>query len=122
MYVLLEQHPQQYAVIKLQGDLNQQSAATLREAIEVIHTGQTQLVIDMEHLHSINSSGLRMLALVAYEAHRQHSKIVLIHVPPALRDILHRSRLDTFFDSGASVPEALLHCDQEELLALEIGK
>ncbi len=78
-------------VLALSGWLDTQAAAELKEAVGALEDNIPRLVFDLDKLEYISSAGLRQIV----DAHRKKGNLVLRHVGPEVKDILHMAGLDS---------------------------
>ena|ERR1051326_4321106 len=84
-------------VLALEGKLTVGEACnSLRDAVRaVLDQGTKSLVLDMQKLQYIDSSGLGMLVSSLMAARRVDGDLAVSNVPARIRDLLHVCRLDT---------------------------
>lgn len=84
-------------LLALEGKLTVGDAcASLREAVrQELEQGNRTIVLDMQKLNYIDSSGLGTLVSVLMAARREQGDLAVSNVPPRIRDLLHVCRLDT---------------------------
>ena len=85
------------SLLALDGKLTVGEACeTLREAVRrELEQGNKTIVLDMQKLIYIDSSGLGILVSVLMAARREQGDLAVTNVPPRIRDLLHVCRLDT---------------------------
>ena len=77
-----------------------QEDAALRQAIRLaFETGARTVILDMEDVPSIDSSGVAALASGHMTAANRDGQLKLCNLPRKLRDIFAVMRLDTVFDA-----------------------
>jgi anti-anti-sigma factor len=72
---------------RLSGELDMATAVTLHEALQHVVAAHGRLVLDMEELSFIDSSGLRALVQLS-ERMNGAGPLVLCNVPPSVRRLL----------------------------------
>jgi anti-sigma B factor antagonist len=84
-------------VLALEGKLTVGDACTsLRDAVRrELEQGNKTLVLDMEKLQYIDSSGLGILVSCLMAARHNEGDLAVSNVPSRIRDLLHVCRLDT---------------------------
>lgn len=79
------------AVLYLEGWMDTQNAAVLAEALNGLEDSVEKLVLDLEKLEYIASSGLRQIIV----AHRQmNGELVIRHLTPEVREVMKMTGLD----------------------------
>lgn len=79
------------AVLYLEGWMDTQNATVLAQALNELEDSVEKLVLDMEKLEYIASSGLRQIIV----AHRQmNGELVLRHPTPEVKEVLKMTGLD----------------------------
>ena len=86
------------ATLVLAGWLDTDTAAQLGEALSEVGTDVRQLLLDFQAVEYISSTGIRMLIRAHKQMHAQGGKLTLLHVGPAVLDILQMSSLDKQLD------------------------
>ncbi|GIU51199.1 MULTISPECIES: STAS domain-containing protein [Shewanella] len=66
--------------------------------VDYIDRGHTRLVIDMQHLEYIDSSGLSVLISARNQALNYQGNIVLLSPTPAVRSLIELTRLHHIFE------------------------
>ncbi len=74
---------------------------------ENIESGKKKIVLDMEGLELMNSSGLGILIAAVTTLKNNDGALVLCHVPERTRHLLKMTRLLNVFDLYDSVDEAI---------------
>jgi len=98
------------SVVSVGGDIDWTNTAELHAAIIQALTSDrlTRLVVDLEGVSHIDSSGLGTLLDGLQEAKRMNIRFTLCGVKASLRRVLERMRLTTLFDIRATRREALM--------------
>ncbi len=82
-----------------EGRLDAQNGLALQVQIAMLLLKAPKLcVIDMLHVESIDSSGLKLLAATQIAAREQQCRLALCNLQPQTRMLLEISRLDRVFD------------------------
>ncbi|MDA8017821.1 MAG: STAS domain-containing protein [Thermoanaerobaculia bacterium] len=85
--------------LRWKGDLNAASAPELRRQLEaLLEKGSNRLLLDLEGVGFVDSSGLSALIGVLKAARAEGGNLALVHVQPQVRSILQLTRLDRVFD------------------------
>ncbi|MBI2833955.1 MAG: STAS domain-containing protein [Acidobacteria bacterium] len=72
------------------------SAEALEERVQtLLSAGHRHLVIDLENVPHVDSSGIRAIVRGYTTAERDGGSLTLVHVSPHVRHLLHLTRLDT---------------------------
>ncbi len=86
-------------VISLSGRLDAAAAPEVREEIRaLIELGSGKLVIDLNDVKFVDSSGLSVLVLALKAAHAKGGKLALLKVNSTLRSLLELTRLQRVFE------------------------
>lgn len=96
------------AMVTVAGRLDANSAGALKTLLKkAINEGLTHLIIDMERVTFIDSSGLSSL-ISSFKTARQHNgTVALARVPPQAKMVLELTRLDKVFPVYENVDMAL---------------
>ena len=78
------------AVMEIEGWLNTQTASELGEALEMLESNVTELIVDMSTLEYISSSGLRQI-VAAYKKMDGH--LTIKNVSPEIMDVFNMTGL-----------------------------
>lgn len=82
------------AVLVLHGSFDVRSTSQVRHAIyEQINDRDEDLVVDMTEVEGIDVTALRLLAFATRQAHKSGHQLTLRGCGPAVRRMLHLSRL-----------------------------
>ena len=102
-------HLAEGSVVQVSGDVDMSSSPQLREAILELSQDRTRLkiVVNLEGVHYIDSSGVASLVEGLQTARRHKTKLLLACLNEGPRDVLHLTRLLDVFDVHASESEAL---------------
>jgi anti-sigma B factor antagonist len=109
----VEEHPGQRAVVRLTGRLDANSSDALKTALkEVAATGLAHLVVDMQAVSFIDSSGLSALVSGYRAVREQDGALLLARVGPQIKVALELSRLYRVFPVYDDVASALASFDK----------
>lgn len=99
---------QDISVIGIDGRVGEAESRDLEQAfLDVFDQGCYKLVVDLEKVDFITSSGLGVL-MMAMKQTRENDGFVRIACPqPLIEQILRTTRLDTFFDIYQTLEEAI---------------
>ncbi len=95
-------------ILKLRGKiLGGPEAGTINDKIhESISRGQIKIIIDMQDLELMNSSGLGILIAAITTLKNNNGKMALIHVPERIAHLLKITKLTNVFKLFDSVEQA----------------
>ena len=97
-----------WTVARVAGDLDLTTAPRLREQlIQVIVDGQPRLVVDLESVDFVDSTGLGVLVGLLKRARSQGGDLRLVSTRSGLIKILELTALDRAFPLATSVDDAL---------------
>lgn len=74
--------------VHLSGDLNVKTAPYLEEELTKFLSSVKELILDFGGVEYISSAGLRLLLAVEKTMRRQNGKMKLLHVNPAVKEII----------------------------------
>lgn len=95
-----------FTVPRLTEEINLEQVG--RELFAVIEQyGFRRMVVSLAGLEYLTSSGLGKLIALHRRMHRENGNVAYCEAPPTVADILHASRLDTYFKVVADIPAAL---------------
>ena len=100
--------------LALNGELDLASVDSIQEVLDGLVSEGPVLVLDLEKLEFMDSTGLRLLGRVHQTAEQKGSRLLLGRVSPAVRRVIHVAGLLDFFDyvEGAPPDETLCKlCD-----------
>lgn len=96
-------------ILELAGSLDISNADELRRAIlDAVSKKSAQVVVNLQHLNFIDSSGLAALAMGLKQAHEQQGNLCLCRLQPPVRLIFEMTRLDKVFEIFVSEEDAVL--------------
>jgi anti-anti-sigma factor len=76
------------------------------EVLSIIDNGVPKVIIDLNDVNVMNSSGLGVLMLVRDRIDKQKGRLVLCGLQPIMSEIFYRMHLDTFFTIAGDQDEA----------------
>ncbi|MEN0019775.1 MAG: STAS domain-containing protein [Planctomycetota bacterium] len=95
------------SILKLAGDIDMSRSPVLREAIRnALESRPNRLVIDLEGVDYMDSSGLATLVEAMKVTKKQKTTLVLCAMSDKVRAIFEIARLDSYFNIVASVDDA----------------
>ena len=101
-------------VLEIRGRIQSPEAAQLKECIDqCFKAGRYHLVLDMSHVESISTAGLRVLIEARNRARGLHlvfdgpGDVRLVNLPPRIKDIFDVTGLTTLFQWYDEVVEAV---------------
>ncbi len=77
------------------------------QLLSVLDSGATDILIDLGHVHVMNSSGIGVLMLVRDKIEKRKGRLVLCGLQPIMHEIFTRMHLDTFFTVAEDKTAAL---------------
>ena len=102
------EHRDGWAVARVAGDLDLTTAPRLREQlVQVIVEGQPRLVVDLQAVDFVDSTGLGVLVGLLKRARSQGGDLRLVSTRSGLTKILEMTALDRAFPLADSVDAAL---------------
>ena len=101
-------HEDGYVLASAAGPIDDSAEELFREYLHPL-VGQrgTKVVLDLSKSERVNSVGLGQLVILAVNANTNSSRVVLTACSPFVSIVLDRSKLDAFFETAASVSEAV---------------
>jgi anti-sigma B factor antagonist len=87
-------------VLILQGELidREQPAAMVQEVLDDIAKGTNLILMDMENLKYINSSGLSVIINILTKARKAGGDVAICSVTPKVAELLVITKLDSIFN------------------------
>ncbi len=103
-------------ILSLKGRLlgEHQTISLLEDIEEEIAMGFVHIVIDLENLDFINSSGLSFLLTVLTKVRKQDGEAVLCSLNPLLQQLMITTKLNAFFRIAPDRAAALAHFEREQ--------
>ena len=74
--------------VQIKGDLNVKTSPALEEELRKSIDGIKELILDFANVEYISSAGLRVLLAMEKAMRRQQSKMKLLHVNSAVKEII----------------------------------
>lgn len=97
-----------WAVVRASGDLDLTTAVRLREqAVQVVTGGQACLVLDLQEVDFVDSTGLGVIVGLLKRTRSQGGDLRLVSTRPSLRKVLELTDLDRALPLRATVDEAI---------------
>jgi anti-sigma B factor antagonist len=97
-----------WAVVRASGDLDLTTAPRLREAVVgVVVGGQPLVVLDLQAVDFIDSTGLGVLVGLLKRTRSQGGDLRLVSTRPSLRKVLELTALDRALPLAAGVEQAI---------------
>ena len=95
-------------VISLRGEIDLYNAPEIRELVEKLITEkQVHIVIDMEEVTYIDSSGIGALISSLNNLKKKNGSLKITNITGSVRKVFELTKLSSFFDIYESIPEAL---------------
>ena len=101
-------------VLEIRGRIGSPEATQLKECIDqCFNIGRYRLVLDLSHLESISSAGLRVLIEARKRARGLHlvfdgpGDVRLVNLPPRIKDVFDLTGLTDLFQRYDEVVEAV---------------
>ncbi len=94
-------------VVRVVGSVSIQEAALLRDELTAIAAQKVPfIVLDLEQMDFICSSGLGAIILAHVRIHRHDGEIRIVNPQPAVRQVLETTRLTKLFPIFSSLAQA----------------
>ena len=98
----------QIAIISAEGDIDFSISQKLKEELAgIISKGKTKLIIDLEKIRYIDSSGLEAITSTQTKAQASHGDVYLICTEPSIKKIFDITGLDEYVKIFNTKEEAL---------------
>ena len=96
------------SVVEVTGDIDLYTSPKLRETVLDLFRkrGQNVVIVDLQQVHYIDSSGIASLVEGLQEAKKTSARFVLAGLNEAPRHVLELTRLLSVFEIAASADEA----------------
>jgi anti-sigma B factor antagonist len=95
-------------IVRIVGEVDMRTSPTLRTAIlDVSRSKPSRIVIDLEMVQYMDSSGVGTMVSLKREIERLGGKLMLAGLQPRVRGVFEITQLDRFFVIRATVEEAL---------------
>lgn len=96
------------AILDVDGDIDLYSASDLRDSVfEQIDIGKTKVIINLENVTYIDSSGIGTLITSLSKIKKINGKMCIINVYDSVKKVFELTKLTTFFKIYANENEAL---------------
>jgi anti-sigma B factor antagonist len=97
-----------WAVVRASGDLDLTTAIRLREqAVQVVTGGQPRLVLDLQDVDFVDSTGLGVIVGLLKRTRAQGGDLRLVSTRSSLRKVLELTDLDRALPLASTVEEAI---------------
>lgn len=97
-----------WAVLSVRGEVDLSTAPSLRSEIsQLVDAGRTRVVVDLEGVPFMDSSGLGVLVMGLKRARERDGDLALVRPQPQVRRLLSITRLDEIFAVHATVADAV---------------
>jgi anti-sigma B factor antagonist len=96
-------------IVAVAGDLvsGEPEAAFAKAVARLLEQGHVQLLVDLQGLKFLDSSGLGALVRAYTGSKKAGGQAKLVHVGPHARKLLQMTRLDTLFEIHDDMPRAV---------------
>ena len=96
-------------IFKLEGEIIEKGQTTgLMEQIDtLLSSGKKNIILDLEGLRYMNSSGLNVLVNILTKARNAGGDVSVCHISEKIKSLLVVTRLDTIFHIVPTVEEAI---------------
>ena len=88
--------------------LGDETAALRKTVDDILSSGRRQIILSLEGIDYIDSTGLAILIACCMSARKQKGDLKLAHLTTRVRDLLQITRLSTVFDSYQTASDAKL--------------
>ena len=108
MDISIEELENNTSVIKLVGDIDVYSSTDVKDAINSqIDFGAKRIIIDMEDVYYIDSSGIGVFVFEIGSFKRVNGKIGIVKITENVRKVFELTKIISFFPIFMTVSEAL---------------
>ena len=108
MELSIEELENNTSVIKLIGDIDVYSCSDLKDAItSQIDFGAKRIIIDMEDVYYIDSSGIGVFVSALGEFKKRNGKIGIVKITESVRKVFELTKITSFLPIYITVSEAL---------------
>jgi len=105
---LREDRAGSYVVVEVRGEVDMQTAPELRERLAgLVDGGQREVIVDLERLSFIDSTGLGALVAGRNHAHGADSTLKVVCAAGRVLRLFHITGLHEVFDIYPTLPEAV---------------
>ncbi len=95
-------------IIKLEGDIDIYSSSDVQDIVnEQIDLGNKRIIIDMEDVHYIDSSGIGVFISVLSSFKKIDGKMAMIKITDTVKKVFELTKLINFFPMYSTETEAL---------------
>lgn len=95
-------------LIKIEGEVDVYTSIDLKKEItKLIEEGQNNIIIDLENVNYMDSSGLGVLVALLKELKKIGGELKLINLPVSVKKIFDLTRLTKFFDIYNNLEDAI---------------
>ncbi len=95
------------AVFRPEGSIDITNSAELRDSLlETFKAGHQSVVLDLDQVNYVDSSGLSALVAAASGYEKQGAKVILCCIQPAVMKVLEMTKLTQFFEICSDLNEA----------------
>ena len=103
-----------FVVVEVSGEVDVYTATALREALnEVVDNGQNHVIVNMEHVKYMDSSGFGTLLSVMKRVRPDGGSVNLVSCNNAIDRMLKITRLNTVFRMHGSLDEAISNLKEQ---------
>lgn len=96
------------AIVTVAGEIDVFTCGRLREELQaLIQTGSVHLVVDLNGVEFLDSSGLGVLVAVSHRLRVQDGSMVFVGASKRVRHVFHVTQLTKVFKLHATLDEAL---------------
>lgn len=88
-----------YRIIDIEGEVDVYTSMDLKKALnKLIDEGQLQLIINLDKVSYMDSSGLGTLVAVLKKIKKENGALKIINLSPSIKKIFELTRLTKFFE------------------------